>query len=89
MAKTIVKTTIVINNNSNNDNAMYDMRADQTDLNLLCVYFFLIRKVVNIPEKILLKLETITFLTYRWCWLPQHNKKKVRERKTFGGKKKK
>lgn len=67
MAKTIVKTTIIINNNSNNDNAMYDMRADQTDLNLLCVYFFLIRKGVNIPEKILLKLETITFLTYRWC----------------------
>lgn len=61
MAKTIVKTTIVINNNSNNENAMHDMRADQTDLNLLCVYFFLLRKGVNIPEKILLKLERIIF----------------------------
>lgn len=61
MAKTIVKTTIVINNNGNNDNAMHDMRADQTDLNLLCVYFFLQRKGVNIPEKILLKLERIIF----------------------------
>ena len=61
MAKTIVKTTIVINNISNNDNAMHDMRADQTDLNLLCVYFFLQRKGVNIPEKILLKLERIIF----------------------------
>ena len=44
--------------NSNNDNTIHSERPDQTDLILLCVYFFLLRNF-----KFLLKLERKVFKT--------------------------
>ena len=47
-----------------NNDALYVKRTDQSDLNFLCVYYFLLRKGVSFLENFLLKLETTTATKY-------------------------
>ena len=47
-----------------NNDALYVKRTDQSDLNFLCVYYFLLRKGVSFLENFLLKLKTTTATKY-------------------------
>ena len=67
---------------------MYSRRSDQTDLKLLHIYYFLLRKGVSFLQNYLLKLE-ITKKINRSCWLPEHRNKKAKGKDNLQKKEKK